>query len=162
MFVMKPPIGQGESQVIFCEPLWIQAMNRTFIWQSQNTWTSFLLSTGLSCPLSDFFFFFPFYLLFHFMSLSLFLTLCNSVKTLAQSSQWPPCRYWQAVLSFPKFFSFPALKQPRSICLFSNGKCSSTQPSMIKEIKAVSCRNYFPCFFNSLGLCFRKKKKNIF
>lgn len=60
MFVMKPPIGQGESQVIFCEPLWIQAMNRTFIWQSQNTWTSFLLSTGLSCPLSDFFFLLPF------------------------------------------------------------------------------------------------------
>lgn len=51
--------------------------------------------------------------------------------------------------SHSNIFSFPALKKARLICLFSNGKCSGAQASKIEEIRTGSCRDYFPCLFNS-------------
>lgn len=87
---------------------------------------------------------------FTLFSWSFVPTLCNAVKRLALSSPWLLCRYQQAVLhSHSKIFSFTALKKARPICLSSNGKCSGTQPSKIKEIRAVSPRDYFSCLFNS-------------
>lgn len=68
----------------------------------------------------------------------------------------------QVLHSHSKIFSFPALKKARPICLSSNGKCSGTQPSKIKEIRTVSSRDYFPCLFNSwvfiifLSILFKK------